>query len=369
MEQGRDAAMTVRLSVLSRYAALGASSRLRTMLYKPYLEQGGLEPVYLPYFEDDYLLHLYAGAATRRIAVKALARRLRDLRRVGRSDLLWIEKEALPWLPWFLELVVLPKTVPFAVDYDDAVFHRYDLHPNAAVRAVLGRKLDQLMAAATLVTAGNDYLADRAVKAGARWVEIVPTVVDVDQYRVKAVAGEAGASRIGWIGSPSTWAEYMVPMMPMLGEIAGMTGARIMAVGAGREAGVHPLLEKRPWSEETEVADILDMDLGLMPLMDTPWARGKCGYKLIQYMACGLPVIASPVGVNRDIVQHGVNGFLAGNEAEWRAALLQLLSDPHLRMRMGQAGRAMVETRYSLQVWGPRVAEMLVSAATGARTG
>lgn len=334
------------------------------MLYRPYLERGGLEPGYLPYFEDDYLLHLYAGAPTRRIAMRALGRRLRDLRRVAGSDLLWIEKEALPWLPWTVERMALPKGVPFAVDYDDAVFHRYDLHASAAVRAVLGKKLDQLMAAATLVTAGNAYLADRATRAGARWVEIVPTVVDAELYRAKPAQSDTGPARIGWIGSPSTWAEYMVPMMPMLAEVAGRVGARIMAVGAGREAGVHPLLENRPWSEDREVADILDMDLGLMPLMDTPWARGKCGYKLIQYMACGLPVIASPVGVNRDIVQHGVNGFLAETDAEWRAALATLLGDPALRMKMGQAGRAIVEERYSLQVWGPRVAEMLVRAAT-----
>jgi hypothetical protein len=307
--------------------------------------------------------------------MRALGRRLRDLRRVAGSDLLWIEKEALPWLPWTVERMALPKGVPFAVDYDDAVFHRYDLNASAAVRAVLGKKLDHLMAAATLVTAGNAYLADRATRAGARWVEIVPTVVDAELYRVRTAPSDQGPSdtgrsdmgpaRIGWIGSPSTWAEYMVPMMPMLAEVAGRAGARIMAVGAEREAGVHPLLENRPWSEDREVADILDMDLGLMPLMDTPWARGKCGYKLIQYMACGLPVIASPVGVNRDIVQHGVNGFLAETDAEWRAALATLLGDPALRMRMGQAGRAIVEERYSLQVWGPRVAEMLVRAATG----
>jgi glycosyltransferase involved in cell wall biosynthesis len=335
------------------------------MLYKPYLQKGGLEPRYLAYFEDDYLLHLYAGAPTGRIALRALGRRLRDLRQVAKSDLLWIEKEALPWLPWLIERLALPKGVPFAVDYDDAVFHRYDLHRYAAVRAVLGDKLDRLMAAATLVTAGNAYLAERATQAGARWVEIVPTVVDTNLYRAKTTMGEAGPPRIGWIGSPSTWAEYMLPRMPMLTEVAGRAGARIMAVGAGREAGVHPLLENRPWSEDREVADILDMDLGLMPLMDTPWARGKCGYKLIQYMACGLPVIASPVGVNREIVQHGGNGFLAETDAEWRAALSTLLADPALRMKMGQAGRKMVEERYSLQVWGPRVAEMLARAATG----
>lgn len=106
-----------------------------------------------------------------------------------------------------------------------------------------------------------------------------------------------------------------------------------------------------------------------MPLTDTPWARGKCGYKLIQYMACGLPVIASPVGVNTEIVEHGVNGFLASTEAEWIEALRTLLSDAALRARMGEAGRRKVERDYSLQVWGPRVAQILRDAANQGRQG
>lgn len=100
-----------------------------------------------------------------------------------------------------------------------------------------------------------------------------------------------------------------------------------------------------------------------MPLPDTSWARGKCGYKLIQYMACGLPVVASPVGVNREIVEHGVNGFLAKSDEEWRAAIETLLSDAELRHRMGASGRRKVEEEYSLQVWGPRVVQMLQDIA------
>jgi len=103
------------------------------------------------------------------------------------------------------------------------------------------------------------------------------------------------------------------------------------------------------------------MDIGVMPMPDTPWTRGKCGYKLIQYMACGLPVVAAPVGVNAEIVEHGVNGFLASTDQEWREALSTLLANPELRRRMGAAGRKKVEEHYSLQVWGPRVAELLRS--------
>jgi glycosyltransferase involved in cell wall biosynthesis len=155
----------------------------------------------------------------------------------------------------------------------------------------------------------------------------------------------------------------MAPIMPSLRCVAGAENARISAVGAGRAAKPHQFLDILPWSEETEAASIQAMDIGIMPLTDTPWARGKCGYKLIQYMACGLPVIASPVGVNTEIVEHGVNGFLATTDADWREALVMLLRDPDLRNRMGAAGRRKVEEQYSLQVWGPRVADMLSKVA------
>ena len=117
------------------------------------------------------------------------------------------------------------------------------------------------------------------------------------------------------------------------------------------------------WSEATEAASISSLDIGIMPLVDEPFERGKCGYKLIQYMACGLPVVASPVGVNRQIVEHGVNGFLAETPAQWEEALRTLLGDAALRQRMGQAGRRQVEEKYCLQVTGPRLAELLVSAS------
>ncbi|NBE06491.1 glycosyltransferase [Rhodobacter sp. CCP-1] len=360
----------MRLMVLSRYGRLGASSRLRTMQYRPWLAAAGLQADFASFFSDEDLARAYAGRGRGLSGVTALLRRLGQIRAGAGADLLWIEKEALPWLPWIVERAVLPHQIPFAVDYDDAVFHRYDRHRSALVRGVLGRKLDRLMASAALVTAGNAYLADRARAAGARWVEIVPTVVDVTAYAPRDWPTEhgparIGPARIGWIGSPSTWAEYMQPKLPLLTGVAAAEGARLLVIGAGRCAPDHPLLDAEAWSEATEAARIRAMDVGLMPLTDTPWSRGKCGYKLIQYMASGVPVIASPVGVNTDIVEHGVNGFLAGTDAEWQEALVRLLRDPALRARMGQAGRQRVEERYSLQVWGPSVAALLRRLARG----
>lgn len=353
----------MKVQVLTRYARMGASSRLRTNQYAASMRAQGLELLFRPFFDDHYLEQLYTGQSTSRAVLCAYVRRLAQLRRRTDADLIWLEKEALPWLPWGIERALLPRAVPLVVDYDDAVFHRYDLHRSAAVRWLLGRKLDKLMASASLVTAGNRYLADRAKMAGARRVEIVPTVVDLTAYTRRPEPFSASAPTIGWIGTPSTWTEYMVPMMPLLTQAAEAAGARITAVGAGRTAEAHPVLDNRPWTEESEVMRIHEMDIGIMPLTDTPWARGKCGYKLIQYMACGIPVIASPVGVNAEIVEHGVNGFLASSDAEWAEALQTLLRDANLRARMGDAGRRKVEREYSLQVWGPRVAQMLRDVA------
>ncbi|MCE6949625.1 glycosyltransferase family 4 protein [Cereibacter sphaeroides] len=354
----------MKLTVLSRYSRLGASSRLRTMQYLPYLVEAGFSIESAPFFPDDYLLRLYDHNRTLVVALRAYLEQLKRFRAIRSADLLWVEKEALPWVPWALERRLLPWQMPCVTDYDDAVFHRYDMHRTRMVRRLLGSKIDHVMSASALVTAGNSYLADRALAAGARQVEIIPTVVDVGHYSVRPSNGSS-VPRIGWIGSPSTWTEYMALMMPLLIEVAASAGGRIMAVGAGKAAAAHPLLDVLPWSEDTEVARIQEMDLGVMPLADDPWARGKCGYKLIQCMACGLPVVASPVGVNAEIVEHGVNGFLATTEAEWREALTTLLREPELRQRMGKAGRRKVEQQYSLQVWGPRVAQMLRNVAEG----
>ena len=358
----------MRALLFSRYGRLGASSRLRLFQYEPYLRDVQLAPVRCAFFDDEYLSRRYGGGRTGARALAGFWRRIDQMRRIRRDDLVWIEKEALPWLPWAIERALLHSRAVFVTDYDDAVFHNYDLHPSPHVRRLLGRKIDDVMRASTLVIAGNAYLAERAERAGAEHVVVVPTVIDLSIYGGREKPKRLSQPIIGWMGTPSTWTEYMAPMMPVLAAITSDERARICAVGAGKAAAAHPLLDNRAWSEETEVARIQEMDIGIMPLTDTPWARGKCGYKLIQYMACGLPVVASPVGVNAEIVEHGVNGFLANTPAEWLEALVTLLRDPDLRHRMGAAGRRKVEAEYSLQIWGPRVARMLKDVVESRRS-
>ena len=144
--------------------------------------------------------------------------------------------------------------------------------------------------------------------------------------------------------------------------------ARLVIVGARQAPFDGVPVEFRRWSESTEVADICDFDVGIMPLPDEPWERGKCGYKLIQYMACARPVVASPVGVNSQIVEQGTNGFLAAADQEWHSALEALRTAPKLGERLGRAGREKVERRYCTRVTAPQLAAILSSSAQGSPT-
>ena len=351
--------MNERLLVLSRYSRLGASSRLRTLQYEPWLQQAGLDVEYDALFGDAYVASIYEGKKKATDVVKYCAERSLRLFRRNKPHLIWIEYEVVPWMPWIIEQTLYPTGVPVVADFDDAVFHRYDLHSRRPVRWTLSKKIDQVMRHSDLVTAGNPYLIERAGVAGAKKVEFVPTVVDLNAYNVNLKPDETKAPTVGWVGTPQTWAAFGLDLYSRVDGFLQAQSARFKAIGGGLSSETMGTLDVVPWTESSEVAEIQTMDIGVMPLPDTPWARGKCGYKLIQYMACGLPVVASPVGVNSDIVEHGVNGFLATTDAEWNDAITTLLRDPDLRHRMGQAGRKKVEDQYSLQVWGTRVASLL----------
>lgn len=354
----------MKIATLTRYGNLAASTRQRFVQYQPYLRQMGFDMVPCPLLDDGYLQRQYSGERMGRGQIAACyLRRLRWLLSRPDVDLIWLNYDLFPFLPGLAEQLLRVPGKPVVFDLDDAIFHKYDLHPNPLVRVALGRKLHSTIGASQMALCGNAYLADYA-RPLCRRTEIVPTVLDTDVY-VPSQDREArsGPVRIGWIGTPSTWNEYMVDLLPMLAQVAAASDARLAVMGAAHKTIEAPFVDFLGWTEAGEVPFLQTLDIGIMPLTDTPWARGKCGYKLIQYMACGLPVIASPVGVNAEIVENGVNGFLVSSEAEWREALGLLLRDPELRHRMGRAGRLTVEARYSLQVWGPRVARMMADVA------
>jgi len=352
----------IRVLLLSRYTRLGASSRLRFYQYLPFMKKYGIEVEVMPLLNDDYIRNLYSGKGRRKIAIfRAYLHRIGYLFKARHFDLVWIEKELFPFFPAWGEALLNVLSVPYIVDYDDAIFHNYDLHPNRLVRFCLGTKIDQVMKRAEVVIVGNDYLGNRAQRAGAKRVDYIPTVIDLERYRMIPKSNGA-LFTIGWIGSPMT-ADYIKLVQPALSEICKNDQARVILVGSGPVELAGVPVEILPWTEEGEVAAIQNFDVGIMPLPDEPWERGKCGYKLIQYMACGRPVITSPVGINRKIVEHGVNGFLANDTADWITALRELRDNAPLREAMGRAGRCKVEKQYCVQVTASRMAEILRSAA------
>ena len=346
---------------------------MRLLQYLPCLEQARLRFTVHSLVSDGLLQERYQlGRYSLPRLLWSYRNRLNMLLRRHQFHVVWIEKESLPWWPLRLELALL-REVPYVLDYDDAVFHNYDQHANSWVRHQFGRRLDGLMARAALVVGGNDYLAQRARDAGAPWVEVVPTVIDLARYpyppqmATTALAELAVADqrpRIVWIGSPSTVGYLQLLREPLQALAARhLFVLRVIGGGAVNLPGVQ--VEVMPWSEVTEVENIRACQVGVMPLIDSLWERGKCGYKLIQYMACGLPVVASGVGVNLEIVRNGENGFLADTPHEWVAALGTLLESPSLRGQMGTTGRRRVESEYCIQKTGPLLAQLLRSASRG----
>lgn len=358
----------MKLLLLPRYDRLGASSRLRIFQYLPALVNAGIECTVSILFADDYVKALYGKRSLLLPTIRGYMRRRIDLLRWRKVDVVLLEKEVFPWLPAWFELMMLPKRASLVIDYDDAVFHRYDEHASRVVRWALGRKIDMLMRRADTVLAGNEYLAARAETAGCRNVLRIPTVIDLERYPSPAINQESTQVVVGWIGSPAT-AGYLKMVSAVAIQLQRHHAVRFIAVGARADQVQGTPFEAIDWTEDGEAEAIRGFDIGIMPLPDAPWERGKCGYKLIQYMACGLPVVASPVGVNRQIVQSGVNGLLADSDQKWLDALDALIGNSELRRQLGSAGRAEVETRYAVQVTAPLLVQELCRLAPGGPQG
>ena len=347
----------MRVLAFTRYDRDAASTRYRLLQYLPALEAAGIEVTWHPLLGDGHMKRLVdgRGGAGRGVAA-AYARRLRTLAAAHKPDLLWVYGELFPFLPAALEQAAMPRGVPVLYDWDDAFHLAYQAHNRAPVRRLLGAKFERLLEGAAAVTCGNDVVRDYASRFCERTL-VVPTVVDTERWRPAESA--AAPPVIGWIGSPTTWVN-MRPLLPLLARLYHEIGTRTCAVGAGSaaEADRFEGLDLVNWSEATEIDEVQRFSIGIMPLLDRPFERGKSGFKLIQYMACGLPVMASPVGVNRSIVDEGRNGFLASDEAQWEQGLRRLIADPALRQRLGSEGRSRAVETYSLASQAPRLIDL-----------
>lgn len=358
----------MRVLALTKYGREAASTRYRLLQFLPALNEAGISVTWRSLLSDDYVRGLVSGERPSRLAIMAgYARRVGDVRRARTVDLLWVYAELFPYLPAWLERLALPSNVPVVIDWDDAFHVPYRDHRSRAVRALLGRKFEELLGGVDAVTCGNSWLQKYARRFCSLTPQ-VPTVVDTDHYLPRAATDRPPV--IGWIGSPSTWPNVR-PLLPLLRRLHQRYGVRTRAIGAGQAAERDQFdgLDLIEWQEETEVAEVQRFTIGIMPLLDLPFQRGKSGFKLIQYMACGVPVVASPVGVNRKIVEDGRSGLLATETGEWERALIALVEDVNLRAYLGAAGRARAVAHYSLASQAPRLITLFreVVRSRGAR--
>lgn len=339
--------------------------RYRIEQWEPLLEKDhGIELTYLPFLDENaYRVFPERGHTARKIAatLRGLARRFGEVMSAGRWDAAYLFREAAPVGPALFERL-LARRVPYVVDFDDAIFLPAVSDANRAFAfAKSHRKIDTICRLAAHVTAGNAYLADYARRHNPN-VTVIPTTIDTEKYRPVQKTND-GVPVIGWTGSATT-AMYIEDMRDILAELGKSHRFRLRIIGLPYFEPIPGVeTEIMPWSSTTEVQDLVPLDAGLMPLRDDVWTRGKCGLKALQYMGMGIPAICSPVGVNREIVDHGRNGFLASTREEWLSCLRQILENPELRRRMGAAARETVETRYSAHAQAPRLAAVLRSVA------
>lgn len=341
---------------------MGASSRLRLMQYLPKFKNQNIEFTVIPFFDDNHLTNQYEKGKTRLASVpKYIFRRINALMSVSKPDLIWLEYEAFPWMPWFFERIFFSSDIPVVSDYDDAIFHRYDNHRYKFIRLLLGNKIQNIMKFSKIVVAGNKYLADYAHASKSKNIKIIPTVVDLNIYTSKVLKKRNDKVRIGWIGTPLTYEIYFKKKLDLLLKISTSQKCEIAVMGAKKsEAILYPWIKFYDWTEENEVNFIKSLDIGIMPLNDSPWERGKCGYKIIQYMSCSIPVVVTPIGVNQEIVNNNINGFHANSDNEWQNALEKLIKDKNLRVKFGSEGRKKIERSYSLQNWSVNVEKILI---------
>jgi glycosyltransferase involved in cell wall biosynthesis len=363
----------IRVLALSPIPEEGAGCRFRIAQFIPYLESVGisvtLDSLFTPeFFRLVYKPGHYAQKAATFIALSL--KRLNALRGSSQFDLILVYREMFPLGPAVIErLLAARQRPPIVFDFDDAIFLPSVSDANRLIAALKQpQKVASIIRHSDHVIAGNEFLATYARRFNPA-VTTIPTCVDTERFVPSnrppsdPASDESRWPVVGWIGSPTT-VSYLRGLADVLRRVRERHPFVLRISGAGESLSIPGVsVDNRTWSLEDEVRLFNTCDVGVYPLADDEWSKGKCGFKAIEFMACGVPVVASAVGVNRTIVQDGANGFLAGSDDEWVDKLSRLLSDASLRTRFAAAGRRTVEDGYSLHVNAPTLAATLRAVA------
>jgi len=356
----------IKVLALSPIPEEGAGCRFRVSQYIPYLREHGFDVTVSPFYSREYFGFVYRpGNYLRKAAgfIGLTLRRLNELSSIRDYDLVLLYREAIPIGPPFIERRIAQMGVPIVYDFDDAIFLPAVSEANRAVSFLKNpARVSQILKSSDQVTVGNEFLAAYARKFNPH-VTVIPTAVDTDRFVPRADTPSTDRRLVvGWVGSPTTF-QYLESLKDVLAEVSKRHPFTLKVSGAGRAVNFPGVdVQVVPWSMADEVSLFNTCDIGVYPLTDDDWSRGKCGFKAIQCMACGVPVVAAAVGVNREIINHGVNSMLASTPQEWIEHLSRLLTDAALRRSMAIAGRATIEARYSLKVTAPQLAGVLRAA-------
>ena len=339
----------------SKASNIGPSSRYRIYQYLPCLASLGIRVSVKPLFGPTYFRLLSWRNAWLRNLVRSIyvlgrfCGRLSELFSIKRTDLIVVEGQLFPYMGVAFERM-LAKRYTLIVELDDAIYltHGHE------------RKMPALLQLSSGAIVGNRTLAEYA-RTYTPNVYVVPTVVDTNRFKPsesRSVPREYSADEvitIVWMGLDYNVA-YLEWLIPVFRKIQAVQKLRLRVICGKAPVFDGVDVEFRRWRYETEVDDLQSSDIGIMPLPNNEWAKGKCGLKLLQYMSVGLPAVASPIGVNQEIVENGISGFLASTEEEWYANLIRLCRDVELRARMGREARKTIVKEYSLAAWAPRLA-------------
>lgn len=328
------------------------SQRFRFEQFVDYFEEKGFhceQSYFISDNDDKYLYRKGAYLQKFRIVLKAIFTRLKDVSRANEFDIIFVQREAFLLGSTYFERQFSKSQAKLLYDFDDSIWldDTSDANKKLSWLKYPG-KIDRIISISDMVFAGNRYLANYAAYFN-RNVKIVPTVIDTTRHiRTHRKRDNASSVCIGWTGSITTIKHFQY-IIPVLTKLKEKYGNRIVFKVIGDPNYINKDLQIKgvPWSSDTEIDELSGIDIGVMPLPDDEWTKGKCGLKGLQYMALEIPAIMSPVGVNCEIIKDGVNGFLAKNDDEWLDKLSMLIDDAALREKMGKEARKTVVERYS----------------------
>ncbi len=286
-----------------------------------------------------------------------VGRRFSDILYLPNCDAVFIHREAFPFFSDFIEKMIAARR-PIIYDFDDAIYLMNPAKPSLVPSLRRPSKINDIIRISTRIIAGNKFLASYAQKYN-QSIKIIPTCIDTDHYRPVNNVEQRRKVVIGWIGTHSTIG-YLNEIRSALANVYSKYNVELKIV-ADEDIDIGIPITFKKWDLNEELTDLQSMDIGIMPLPDNKWTQGKCGYKLLQYMAVGKPVIASPVGANIDIVKEGSNGYFANGTDEWENKLTLLIMDKTKRINFGTRGRSLVEESYSLKVNAPRLLSVIKS--------